>query len=282
MKNLFKILIVLVGIVFMTPACFAEQQKVLVLPDCLKFSSTNYYVYPDTSVLFATEVVNELNKSGKVETVSMVELRKKLREDLKLNILAEKTLKEFKYNYNINFVDLKSISAKFGVDKILVITSTTDVQNYFLRRTLWDFLNIPGASVLDPAYKVSSFAALVDVKNEIILWQQTYSKLLTSVEQRMIPVGFAPAAQQVDKLKLYSKVLTPEIANNVEKQLLPKVQTNVKGDVLPINVKKQDENIIPAVDAVKIEEPEIIEVKSKPFKPATPRKEIAPPLINDL
>ena len=66
----------------------------------------------------------------------------------------------FKTSYNVDYTQLKKISnqARYA----LLITSSIDSENYILRRTFWDFLNIAGATVIDPAYKISTYAVLVD------------------------------------------------------------------------------------------------------------------------
>jgi hypothetical protein len=221
MKKIFKLLIVLVSLLVTIKSCYAEEYKILVLPDNLQFETTNYYVYPDSSTMFASDTINYLKQYGKVETVSMGDIRDSFRKNQRLRLLSNHALKEYKYNYNVSFVDLKKIASSFSVDKVLLISSTTDIQNYMLRRTVWDFLNIPGAAVIDPAYKLSTHASLIDVTKEQVLWQQTYYKKLTGVENRIIPVGFAPASIQLEKINQYSSFLSADIAQKVQFKILP-------------------------------------------------------------
>lgn len=236
MGNFLKLLLVFIFVFINAQGSYAENFKVLVLPDNIQFDSTNYLVYPDTSVIFASDTINELKKSGKVETVSMSEVRDALRKDTRLCVLTRKALKEFKYNYNISFVDFKSIARCFGTNKVLVITSQTDVQNYFLRRTLWDFLNIPGATVIDPAYKLSTYAALIDVDKETVIWQNTYYKSISSFENRMVALTFAPATEQLQKLKFYSTyLLSPDVARMVQFKMLPPPILNQQGEVVNVS-----------------------------------------------
>jgi len=222
MKRFLRVIAVLFFAFFTAQISYAEEFKVLVLPDNIQFDSTNYLVYPDSSVIFASDTINELKKTGKVQTVSMTEVRDALRKDTHLAVLTKKALKEFKYNYNIPFVDFKAIARCFSTDKILVITSQTDIQNYFLRRTLWDFLNIPGATVIDPAYKLSTYAVLIDVEKEQVIWENTYYKSIASTENRMIAQNFAPATEQLQKVKFYSNYfLSLDIARMVQSKILP-------------------------------------------------------------
>jgi hypothetical protein len=222
MYRFLKLFVILFYVFFFVNTAIAEEYKVLVLPDNIQFNSTNYLVYPDSSVMFASDSINEIKKSGRLRTVSMNEIRDALRKNTKLNILTKNALKEFKYNYNIPFVDFKAIATYFGTNKVLAITSQTDVQNYFLKRTIWDFLNIPGLSVVDPTYRLSTYAALIDVDKEEVLWQQTYYKNISSMENRIIALSFAPATEQLEKIKFYSTyVLSPTICKMVEAKILP-------------------------------------------------------------
>ena len=103
----------------------------------------------------------------------------------------------------------------------LLITSAIDSENYILRRTFWDFLNIPGATVVDPAYKISTYAVLVDTKNNTVLWSNTFYKTISVVENRIITRGPSPQTEQLQKIRDYSRMLCPEIAQNVQLKVLP-------------------------------------------------------------
>jgi hypothetical protein len=254
MKKLFKLLICACFIFFTAQMSPAEEYKVLVLPDNIQFDSTNYLVYPDSSVVFASDTINELKKSGKVETVSMTEVRDTLRKNTHISVVTKKALKEFKYNYNIPFVDFKEIAHCFSTNKVLVITSQTDIQNYFLRRTIWDFLNIPGCTVIDPVHRLSTYAALIDVDKEIVIWENTYYKNIGSMESRIIPQNFAPATEQLQKIKFYSTYfLSPQVAGMVQAKILPPPLVNPQGNniidvtdiksVMPVG----DDNLTPKI-----------------------------------
>lgn len=272
MGKLLKVFFAFVFVLITAQISFAEEFKVLVLPDNIQFDSTNYLVYPDSSVIFASDTINELKKNGRVDTVSMTEIRDALRKDVHLNVLTKKALKEFKYNYNIPFVDFKSIARCFGTNKVLVITSQTDVQNYFLRRTLWDFLNIPGATVIDPAYKLSTYAALIDVDKETVIWENTYYKTIASMENRMIAQSFAPATEQLQKVKFYSTYfLSPEVSRMVQAKILPPPILNPQGDI--VNVSDLKDTDAQADDAT---------LKPKMVAPSRTKQSDYGMIINDL
>lgn len=224
MIRFLRLFLILLCVCIFAHASYAKECKILVLPDNIQFDSTNYYIYPASATIFASDVINEFKKDGRIQIVKMADVREALRMNVKLNILTKKALKEFKYNYNIPFVDLKLIAQHFSTNKILIITSQTDVQNYAMRRTFWDIINLPGEAIINPSYKLSTYAALIDVENEQVLWQKTYYKVINSFEGRIIAQNFSPATEQLEKIKSYSlSYLSPNISLTVQNILIPPV-----------------------------------------------------------
>jgi len=273
MKKFFKLFTILLCLLSTVKSCMAEEYKILVLPDSIQFECTNYYIYPDSSVMFASDTINCLKQyGGKVQTVSMGEVRDTFRANQRLKLLVNHALNEFKYNYNVDFVDLKKIANSFSVGKVLLISSTTDVQNYVLKRTIWDFLNIPGTSVVDPAYRLSTNVSLVDVEKEEVLWQQNYYRNIGAMENRMIAVGFAPASTQLEQIKLYSSFLSSAIAQKVQFNILPPPVLSVEGDL----VNTMQEPVQPPVSLINTE------IVKKPFVSAKPKLRGNGVRVNDI
>ncbi len=240
MNRLWRFFLAFIFVLFVAQSSFAEDYKILVLPDNIQFDSTNYLIFPDSSTMFATDTINEFKKHGLIQTVSMTEVRDALRKNTKLAILTKNAMKEYKYNYNIPFVDFKAIANCFDTDKILIISSQTDTQNYFMQRTLWDFLNIPGATVINPTYKMSTYVSLIDVNKEEIVWQSTYYKKIGAFENRIIAQSFAPATQQLEKIKSYSMYfLAPVVASTVQAKIIPPAILAPDKNIITVSDKKQ-------------------------------------------
>lgn len=255
---------------------YSEEFKVLVLPDNIQFESTNYWVYPDSSVMFASDIINEIKRDNRIQTVSMTEIRDALRKNTKLSILTRNALKEFKYNYNIPFVDFTAIAHTFSTNKVLVITSQTDVQNYAIRRSIWDWINVPGATVVDPAYKLSTYAALIDVDKEQVLWQNTYYKTISACDYRILASNFAPATEQLEKIRSYSTyLLSPDVARRVQSKILPTPVLTPEGNmIVDVSEKKVDESITPL--------PEEADLRVKAPVAQRPNPKTYGVIINDL
>ena len=222
MRDLFKILVVGI-IMFTVPCAFAEQYKVLVVPDNIvtENEAVDSYIYHATSEFFANEVINILNQTDFIKSPTVSEERKLLKSDASVMIPAKNLTTKFKTSYNIDFVQLKKVATKSQSRYVLLLTSSIDSENYILRRTLWDLLNIPGATVVDPAYKINTYAVLVDTQNNIVLWSNTFYKTISVVENRIITRGPSPQTEQLSKIRDYSRMLCPEIAQNVQLKVLP-------------------------------------------------------------
>lgn len=208
---------------FFAPYVSAEQYKVLVIPDNIvtENEAVDSYIYNAAAEFFANEVVNILNQTDYIKAPTISEERKLLKSNPSYMIPARNLTNRFKTSYNIDYVQLKKIAAKSQARYVLMLTSSLDSENYILRRTLWDFLNIPGATVVDPAYKISTYAALVDTQNNVVLWSNTFYKTISVVENRIITRGPSPQTEQLQKIRDYSRMLCPEIAQNVQLKVLP-------------------------------------------------------------
>ena len=220
MGRVVKILSILV--LFLCSAVYAADYRVLVIPD--NVASKPYVdsmIYEGSSEFFANQIINRLNQSGTIEAPTVSEVREKLSRNPRLNIATREALLRFKKEYNINYLNIDKVAQMFNVNKVLLITTAADAQNYFMRRTFWDFLNIPGATTLDPGIKLSTYAVLIDTNRNINLWEDTFYKTISSCETRMIANQLGPQTQQLEKIRDYSRMLAPQIAHYVQASIVP-------------------------------------------------------------
>ena len=222
MRDLLKLLVV--GIVFfVAPQVYAESYKVLVIPDNIVTESValDSYIYNASAEFFADDVITILNETDYINAPSVSETRLRLKNNTNSMLAAKNLTSKFRTSYNIDYVTLKKIASKTDSKYALLITSHIDAENYILRRTVWDFLNVAGATVIDPAYKISTYAVLVDTETNSKLWSDTYYKTISVCEGRIITRGASPQTEQLQKIKDYSRYLSPQIAQNVQQKMLP-------------------------------------------------------------
>lgn len=222
MRDLLKFGLVGIALFICSSAFAVEQYKLIVLPDNIvtEDAALDSYIYNQTSEFFSNEVINLLNKTDYITTPTVSDERKLLKSKPAYMIPARELTNRYKTSYNIDFPKLKKVASANNYRYALLLTSTLDAENYVMRRTLWDFLNIPGASVIDPAYKISTYAVLVDTTNNAILWSKTFYKTISVVEGRILTRGPSPQTEQLQKIRDYSRMLCPEIAENVQVSLL--------------------------------------------------------------
>lgn len=222
-RDLFKIWIVGAVMLF-APFVYGADKKytVVILPDNVVTESAalDSYIYNNTAEFFANEVINLLNKTDYIKSPTVSEERNLLKGNASYMIPARDLTNRFKTTYNIDYKKLNKIASANKAQYVLMLTSTIDSENYVMRRTLWDFLNIAGAAVVDPAYKISTYAALVDTKNNSVAWSNTFYKTISVVEGRILTRGPSPQTEQLQKIRDYSRMLCPEIAENVQVSVL--------------------------------------------------------------
>lgn len=223
MRDFFKTILLGMAL-FVSQQVFAEGYKVVVIPDNVVTETVaiDSYIYNATSEFFADEIAAILNGTDFISMPTVSETRMLLKENPSTMLAAKNMTNKFKTSYNVDFVTLKKLTEKVGAKYALLLTSHVDAENYILRRTVWDFLNIPGASVIDPAYKISTYAVLVDAETNNKLWADTFYKTISVCENRIITRGQSPQTEQLQKIKDYSNLVCPEIAKNVQIAVLPK------------------------------------------------------------
>lgn len=214
----------IVGIaLFCAPQVFAEDYKVLVIPDNIVTDniSVDSFIYNATAEFFADDIINLLNNTDNINAPTVSDIRADLKKDPSAMLAAKNLTNKFRTSYNVDYVTLRKIAQKEDSKYVLLMTSFVDAENYILRRTPWDVLNIPGASVVDPAYKISTYAVLVDTEKNVKLWADTFYKTISVCENRIITRGPSPQVEQLSKIKDYSRYVCPQIARNVQRNILP-------------------------------------------------------------
>lgn len=234
MKKGLRVLVLIACVFTFGSASFAAEAYTIVpMPDTVvQKTPLDAAVYNNTAEFFTPYIVNELNKTQFIKSPTVNDVRNKIQADYWLNKSAVKAMDDFRRFYKLDFGFAKKISALYNTNYVLLITSATDSTNYITRRTWWDFFNIAGASVLDPAYKINIYAVLIDTDKDLILWNQTYQKTISVVENRIVPVGYAPQTEQLQKIKDYSVYLAPRVAQSIQNTLLTEAQKAVEANLI--------------------------------------------------
>lgn len=206
-----------------TTNCYAAKFNFLVIPNDLFLDGKNDIVFSQSASLIGTDIINYYNQHPDMSAVSIDRLKNYLEkpENYRLKKEVKKLISDYQTNYTVNYSTVQKLASKFGTKQVLMINCNMDAQGYITRRTLWDLLNIPGATVIDPAYRLTTQINLIDVNNQVILWQHNYQKLISSRESRMMTTTYGDTSEQLEKVKKYStKFLAPQVVQETQLALL--------------------------------------------------------------
>ncbi len=222
MRRVARGLLVILLSLFVCHSVLAADYRVVIIPDNIANKpSIDSFIYEEAAEFFSSQIINTLNISGTIESPTISEIKEQLQRSPRLLNETKTSMLRFKKVYNVDFINAQKLAKMFNTNKILLITTSADSQNYFMRRTLWDFLNVAGATVIDPAIKLSTYAVLIDTDKNVELWSSTFYKPISSCENRMVANTLSPSTEQLEKIKDYSKMLAPQIAQSVQANVIP-------------------------------------------------------------
>lgn len=203
--------------------CWATQYNLLVLPTSIFEEYTDYMIFPKSADIIATDIINIYNTHPQMSAVQLYQIKNSFNQSQNKYFKKEvvKMMHNYDVNYAIDYNTIQKLASRFRTKQVLLISCQMDAQNYITRRTLWDFLNIPGATVIDPAYRLTTQITLIDANNQVVLWQENYHKLISSRENRIMTQTYSPSSEQLEKVKRYStKFLSPQVVQETQLALM--------------------------------------------------------------
>lgn len=208
--------------------CFAANQNkkiptVAVLSDSGHRNGTTYIICGAASDIIAEDIINELNKTGRIKAPLLGETMSKITQrNIPLYYLT--FFREYKNNYNIDFVNLKRVTQNINADYILMVTSGMDIQSHFLKTTWWNKLGLAEGDPIVPTYKLSTLITLIDKKTYSIVWQDMYLRDLKADDYDLGITQFSPSYPQLAKIKKYSVTMSQYVTREIDKKVNPSLQ----------------------------------------------------------
>ena len=193
-------------------------ERIGIVSDAILTQINPYNAYFKTPEFFLQDVRANLVKSG-VSVVS-VATTQRLLTNMGVNQYDLETLSSLQQGYDLDYALLKKICRATGVKKLIVMTSSVDIQRDFLKNTLWNVANIQGMDVVNPTHRLSVYVAFVDVEHEIVLWEQIYAKNIRNNKFKNLDTTISSNYEGMLRLKEYSKYISPEISKQVRMRLI--------------------------------------------------------------
>lgn len=201
--------------------CAAHQPKTIaVLTDTGHRNGTTYIICGAASDIIAADIINKMNQTGRIKAPLLGETMSKITQK-NIALYYMTFFNEYKYNYNVDFVNLKRVTRNINADYLLLVTSGMDVQSNFLKDTWWNKLNISGMDPVRPTYTLSTLVTLVDKKTFQVVWQDMYTRDIVAHNYDLGVTQFSPSYPQLTKIKKYSKNMSEYVTNLVDRQVNP-------------------------------------------------------------
>lgn len=277
MKLFFKpILILFALILFSAQNAFAIEDyqyqakpRVAVITDVNHRAGTIYLVTGASSEIIASDIITALNASNRVTAPVLGDSMQRITNNF--NFYTTTFFNEYKYNYNVDFVNLRRITKELDADYLLMVTSGLDVQSNFLKDTIWNKLSISGMDPVKPSYRLTTLLTLIDLNAEAVLWQELYKKDITANNYDIGVVQFAPSYAQLSKIKKYSKRVSEHVTPIVNVKINPALAA--KREVSAVQIRKKD-----LTEDKSIYYPTI---RTEQFKRKAPQEEGSPSLFRE-
>ena len=224
MKRFFIYILVL-SAVFLTAGAesFAAARKVpviAVISDSGHRNGTTYLVCGAASDIIAADIINRLNQTGRIKAPLLGENMSKITQK-NIPLYYMTFFNDYKYNYNIDFVNLKRVTRYLNADYILMVTSGLDIQSQLFKETWWNKWGISSSEPITPTYRLTTMLTLIDKKTYSIVWQDLYQRDIKAKNMDLGVTQFSPNYPQLAKIKKYSNTMSEYVVNIVDRTVNP-------------------------------------------------------------
>ena len=197
--------------------------NVVVLPVDLMKVCANYYCYPEISEIVATDVIENFNSTGRINSPSLSYVRHILYGNTELQNVTAEVLNKYAKDNSLDFTLLKTISRAFNANSVLIISNNVPVENAYAKRNVWEMLVLSTNFNITYPYVMETRAVLLDTVNDLVMWQGNYSKKISGNSDIFVAPNASDAYAKLEYFRLYSKdILSKNISQNIYLRFFPK------------------------------------------------------------
>lgn len=238
MKNIFRVILFFV-ILFAVQTANAMSFNVVVLPADLLNVCDNYYCYPEVSEMIAGDLISYFNLTGKVNSPTINEVRRRLAANPSARAPLQSALNKYRGTSQINFAAYKQVANLFDAKSVLLVSNTVPVENAYLKRNVWEMLELSTALDFSYPYFMETDVVLLDLVNGLVMWSGNYSKKISDSNDNFSAPKASQSYSIYGYIHMYSKdILAKTIGENVILRFFPK---SVEPVVNPKDVKPTGE-----------------------------------------
>ncbi len=202
---------------------FAAQRKapvIVVLSDTGHRNGTTYLICGAASDIIASDIINKMNQTGRINAPLLGENMSKITQR-NIPLYYDTFFKEYKYNYNVDFVNLKRVTRNIPADYVLMVTSGLDIQSQLFKETWWNKWGISSSQPIEPTYKLITMLTLVDKKTYRVVWQDLYQRDIKAQNMDLGITQFSPNYSQLAKIKKYSNTMSEYVTAKIDEVVNP-------------------------------------------------------------
>ena len=202
---------------------FAIQRKapvIVVLSDTGHRNGTTYLICGAASDIIASDIINKMNQTGRINAPLLGENMSRITQR-NIPLYYDTFFKEYKYNYNVDFVNLKRVTRNIPADYVLMVTSGLDIQSQLFKETWWNKWGISSSQPIEPTYKLITMLTLVDKKTYRVVWQDLYQRDIKAQNMDLGVTQFAPNYSQLAKIKKYSNTMSEYVTAKIDEVVNP-------------------------------------------------------------
>ncbi len=237
------------------PNSTKKKPTVAVITDIDHRAGTVYLVTGSAADIMASDLITKLNRSGHVYAPVLGESMAKITKNL--DIYTQTFFNEYKYNYNIDYLNLQRVTRNLNADYLIMVTSGMDVQSNFLKETFWNKIGVSGMDPIEPTYRLTTMMTLLDLKTKRLMWQEMYTKDISGKDYDIGLVQFSPSYTQLSKIKAYSENVSNWVTPIINVKIDPSLEPEKEVKAVEIRSKQVSEDKIrhyPYVNKEKVKE----------------------------
>lgn len=225
MKNLYKLFFTILFVILVTiPASAKVTFNVVVLPVDLFKVCANYYCYPEVSEIVATDVIDNFNSTGRINSPSISYVRKAAAGNQEVGRYIYSILERYSKDKSLDFAAMKIIAKAFNANSILIISNEVPIEDAYARRNVWEMMVLSTNFKITHPYIMETDAVLIDTVNDLVMWKNTYKKKISDSNDQFRAPNAADAYAKLEYFRLYSKdILSKNISQNIYLRFFPKV-----------------------------------------------------------
>ena len=209
-----------------------KAPTIVVLSDTGHRNGTTYLICGAASDIIASDIINRMNQTGRIKAPLLGENMSRITQR-NIPLYYNTFFKEYKYNYNVDFVNLKRVTRNIPADYVLMVTSGLDIQSGLLNETWWNKWGISVSQPIEPTYRLITMLTLIDKKTYSVVWQDLYQRDIKAKNMDLGVTQFSPNYSQLTKIKKYSNTMSEYVVAHIDEVVNPASVIPADGVVIP-------------------------------------------------